>query len=140
MEDSELTIEEKQAAIRNVVMVMLADGRIDPAEVRVLHRVAQRVGMNEADAEYIMRNPAKIKFVRPISQKERVFQLIDMIYMMSADGDIDPREKAVCTRCALLLGFNPLLFARMIDAIASGLREEKSREQINQDITLRINV
>lgn len=140
MEDSELTVEEKQAAIRNVVMVMLADERIDPAELRVLHRVAQRVGMSEAEAEDIMRNPAKIKFVRPRSQKEKVFQLIDMIYMMSADGDIDPREKVVCTRCALLLGLNPLLIVRMIDAIASGLREKKSREQINRDITLTIDV
>lgn len=136
MGPNELTLKEKKSAIMNVVAMMLADKVIKPEELRILHVVAKRVGVTKEEVADIIKNRKNVEFVVPRSMEERVYQLLDMIIMMSIDHDFDELEKTLCTKFALAMGFNPLKVSEIIAKAERGIREGRSRE----DITIHINV
>jgi uncharacterized tellurite resistance protein B-like protein len=124
----------KRAAIMNVVSVMAADGRVDPRELATLELIRQRVGISKEELDKIIRNPRSVKFVRPSSEEERRAQLVDMVFMMMADGKIEKSELEVVVRLGIALGFNPDQIRIVIEnVILRALHANKARGQIIVD-------
>ena len=44
---------ERETAVKNVIAVMLADGKIDPNEMKFLSMVCQRAGVSEKELKNI---------------------------------------------------------------------------------------
>ena len=125
---------EKKAAVMNAIAVMLADGRIDPSELALLNKICRRVGLNEKKLKKMLSDPGKVKFIVPQNRDERVCQLIDMVFMMMADGKIDQREVRVTERFAGHLGFSPSMVAKLVKGIIDGSQKGHSRVQVSADV------
>ncbi len=88
----ELSAEERMSALKNVAAMMAADGKIEESEKQLLAGICSRLGVTAKDAEAVFRNPAKYALVVPRSDREKVFQLVDSVFMMIVDGNIDANE------------------------------------------------
>ncbi|MHC4271691.1 MAG: hypothetical protein ACYST2_05205 [Planctomycetota bacterium] len=133
---SELTQEEKKSALMNAAMIMLTDGKAKPEELQVLYQVAKRVGITQQQIEDILQDSTQVKFVAPESSKEKVSQLIDMIIMMSVDGDIEPSEKNLCLTYAAGLGFNTTKVIDFLNSITEKI--EKGGQFTRRDLALEL--
>ena len=71
-----------------------------------------------------------MNFVVAKDQKERVRQMIDMIFMMMVDGKIDQREMDICTSIGARLGFNPSGIRILVDKIVDAINKGNSEAQI----------
>ena len=125
---------EKKAAVMNVIAVMVADGTVDSSEKALLNKVCRRVGLSEKKLKKMLSNPGKVQFIVPRSPDERVYQLIDMVFMMMADGKIDERELRVTKTFAGRLGFSPSMVAKLVKGIIDGSQKGHSRVQVNADV------
>jgi uncharacterized membrane protein YebE (DUF533 family) len=121
---------EKKSALKNVIAVMLADGIIDAAERRFLTAVCKRLNLSENEAHKILNDQKGVKFVVPKAKEERVRQLVDSIFMMMADGKIEPREMDTCMCIAARFGFSPSIVPRVVADIVNAIRGGRSRAQI----------
>ncbi len=126
---------EKKGAVMNAVCVMLSDGHVDPREYELLKRILARVNMNEAEMKDMIAHPEKIQFTVPQSQDERQMQLIDIVFMMMADGKIDTREMKIVLQFASMLGFTPQTVADLVkNIITEGIKQGRSRTEVKSDV------
>ncbi|MHC4265902.1 MAG: hypothetical protein ACYSUK_08215 [Planctomycetota bacterium] len=132
MADSGLSREEKRSALMNVALIMLTDGKAKPEELQVLSQVAERLEVPQSEVEDILQSSGQIKFTRPESDKEKVSQLVDMVMMMSVDGDIESHEKSLCLTLAAGLGFNTAKVAAFLDNLPEHI--DKDRKFFRKDL------
>lgn len=125
---------ERETAVKNVIAVMLADGKIDPNEMKFLSMVCQRAGISEKELKNILQKPQSIKFTPAKSPNDRMQQLIDMVWMMLADGQIDQREMDMCITLATHLGFKPSAVGALVQHIISELKRNREKQQVNIDL------
>ena len=125
---------EKKAAVMNVIAVMLADGEIKPSEMALLDKIRRRVGLSEKKVKKMLSNPGKVKFIVPRSHGERVFQLIDMVFMMMVDRQIEEREVRVTKTLAGRLGFAASAVDKLVKGIMDGGQKGRSRAQVSADV------
>jgi len=125
---------ERMAAVMNVTAVMFADGKIDPREMQFLAMVCKRVGVKEDELKRALSDPSKVRFTRPEDPDERARQLTDTVFMMLADGRIDQRELDLCTKFAVLLGFQPSVVPKLLHAVVNGIQKGHSRSQLGHDV------
>lgn len=121
---------EKKTAVMNAVVVMGADGRIDDKELAFLFAICKRVGMSEAELKEIIDDPSSVKFTVPTDPNERASMLIDIVFMMMVDGNIDRREMDLCMQIASRLGYKPVVVPKLVGAVIDAIKQGKSREQV----------
>ena len=126
--------QERETAVKNVIAVMLADGKIDPNEMKFLATVCQRAGLSEKELKNILQKPQSIKFTPAKSPNDRMQQLVDMVWMMLADGQIDQREMDMCITLATHLGFKPSAVGALVQHIISELKKNRAKQQVNIDL------
>ena len=120
---------EKKSALRNAVAVMLADGKIEDNELTMLGLVCKRLGLQPAVLKEIMENPQAVEFVVPQSNAEKAAQLVDVIFMMMIDGDIDQKEFALCQGMAVSFGLDPAIVGKVITDVAATIKNNQDRGQ-----------
>ena len=125
---------ERETAVKNVIAVMLADGKIDPNEMQFLSMVCRRVGLSEKELKGILQKPQSIKFTPAKSPNDRMQQLVDMVWMMLADGEIDQREMDMCITLATHLGFKPSAVGALVQHIIAELKKNREKQQVSIDI------
>lgn len=124
---------ERKSALVNVLGVMVADGKIDINEQVFLAKVAVRLGMNEKEFKKVLANPSAVEFTPPKDNKERVYQLLDLITMMLADGQITQREMELCINVASRLGFATATVPTLINGIIQRAKQGVDRAQVAQE-------
>ena len=124
---------EQRSALTNTILVMLADGRITREEKMVLNKVRKRLGASKEIVKELIKNSGQLELVVPETAKEKKRQLIDMVDMMRADGDIDTQEKDICTKYALAIGLNPLKISQVLNKVEDKVRKA-SREKTDEKV------
>ena len=124
----DLSHQKNRGILQNLISVMVADCRIDPAETRFLEKMCQRMGISREELADVFLNLGMIKEYVPDQPQERIAQLLDMVFMMMVDGHIDDREVDVCKLAAQRFGFD----AAVIDTIIESLEQGKEREEIGR--------
>ena len=119
---------EKKSALRNAVAVMLADGKIEPKEIAILGAICARLGLDATVVKEILDKPTKIDFIAPSDDKEKIAQLVDVVFMMMADGNIDQKELDCCRSVAIGFGYNPSIIGKLVLDIAEAIKNGKDRE------------
>lgn len=125
---------ERETTVKNVIAVMLADGQMDPDEMRFLNAVCQRVGLSEKELKGVLKNPQNIEFTPAKNPNERMQQLIDIIGMMLSDGHIDSREMDICITLATKLGFKPSSVAALVQNIVNQAESSRGAQQVNINV------
>lgn len=90
---------------RNLVMVAKADGVIDDGEMKLLKRIAKRIGVSEDQFEAILKNPEDYSINPPENKIERNERLYHLVQMVLADNDIEFSEVNKVRKYAVALGY-----------------------------------
>ncbi len=104
------------AAIASLAAV---DGEINPEEVELLNRFAQKLDVTELEYEEVMNKPTIYPIDPPTSSERRLERLFDLFRMIFVDHMIDEDELALIKKYAIGLGYNTetanKIIARSID-------------------------
>lgn len=93
---------------KNLVLIANADGVVTDEEHALLDRIGRKIGLNDIQIKEIKENPSQFSIIPPVSKVERLEQMVQLIKMMQADGDIDQHEYNLLELLALRLGFKSI--------------------------------
>lgn len=125
---------ERESAVKNLIAVMLSDGKIEDNEKVHLGRVCQRYGVTEKQLKEILQKPQGITFTVPESPNDRMQQLIDIVWMMMIDGHIDQREMDTCIALAVRMGFRPSAVPQLVQHIINEIKKQAQTQKVNVNV------
>ena len=125
---------EKETLAKNLIAVMLSDGQIDQDELKYLGMVCARHGITEKQLQDILKKPQNIKFTPPKDPNNRMQQLVDIVFMMLADGQIDEREMDTCMTLATHLGFRPSAVRDLVQHLIAEAKKNQQTKQVNVNL------
>jgi hypothetical protein len=130
--------DEIKAKISDLVQIIIADGKIEPNEEKLLNQIARKSGLNETQlkeiVDQVITNPDSIKPSPPTDFKEKITYLLDTVSMMMVDGYIDKREAVICEKAAVKLGFNPSIIPKMVADIVRMTQKNAPRRNIATEL------
>jgi tellurite resistance protein len=113
MEDVLFQKEVRREHLENMVAVALADGKFEEIEKEFLTSRALEYGFTVQEVNNLMNNTAHIEaYIQekdfngfsPKNTFHKEEQLADAVYMLLVDGEVNPREYALCLHLAEKLG------------------------------------
>ena len=90
---------------KNLLLIAKADGKLTDEENLLLYRIGKNIDLNKEQIEDIINNPSKYPIIPPVSKVERMQQMVELIKMMIADGEIDKNEMNLLDIMAVRLGY-----------------------------------
>jgi len=119
---------------QNLFMMALADGQITEEEQQLLLEIAQHLGIQQSDIDRLLDHREELDLIIPLSEEDQYFSLKNLVYMMVVDGNIDPKEYALCQAFAEQIGKD----VKDIEAIISEYQQiqverKGSAQEIEQD-------
>lgn len=118
---------------KNLVLIANADGVVTDEEHALLDRIGRKIGLNDIQIKEIKENPSQFSIIPPVSKVERLEQMVQLIKMMQADGDIDQHEYNLLELLALRLGFKSIDdvdVKKALELLANGEDTESIAEAI----------
>lgn len=116
--------EAKLSHLKNLVVLSMADGKVDKSELAAIAAICSREGLTEDDFRKCLNNPQSIDFVPPKDNITRVRYLKDMVLLMMSDGNVDENELLVCKLTAEALGFKHEVIDAMLFDIIAEIKEK----------------
>ena len=93
---------------KNLLLIAKADGKLTEEENTLLNRIGKNIGLSQEQINEIINNPSKYPVIPPISKIERMQQMVELIKMMIADGEIDKNEMNLLDIMAVRLGYKSI--------------------------------
>jgi len=98
--------ESKLLHLKNLIIIALADGKLDPLEKEFIIEKASMLGINEDELDLLFAEAVEFKnklFQIEVSKEE---QLADAVLMAVLDGYIHENEQKILLELAEVLGFS----------------------------------
>ena len=121
---------EKRAAVMSMIRVMKADGQISPRERKLLSTACQAAKISEKKMNKLIQSDTPNHFRPPRKPDAKLRHLIDVVFMMLADGQIDRREMIMCREIAIQMGIRHQVVPQLVEAIVSAIRVQMARDRI----------
>jgi hypothetical protein len=115
--------------MKNLIEMAAVDGNFQEAEMTLLKTIAKRNGISENQLMLIKSNPSTVPFEVPTGEKEKFYQLYDLVLMMSIDNQIHPEEQKLCHLFAIKFGYNRNNSVEMIDVIRQNITNGLGHEE-----------
>lgn len=93
---------------KNLVLIANADGIITKEESDLLVRIGKEIGLDQNQMDEIINNPSQFSIIPPVSKLERLEQVVELIKMIQADGEVNEHESKLLQTLALALGFSSI--------------------------------
>lgn len=90
---------------RNLVSLVVADGKIDELERAALYKIAYELGIPIDRFNLMIERAYEYRYLIPQNQHERELQLEQMIQIALVDGEFSKAEFEMITMVAQKLGF-----------------------------------
>lgn len=103
---------------QNIVVIAFADGYLEEAEKEFLAEKAKELGLSDQVVEEILQNAGQLEFVPPQDEDEKEEQLSDAVYMSMINGEVDPKEYALCLHLAERMDMGKHDVDRIIELIS----------------------
>lgn len=116
---------EKLSHLKQMLLLAVADDKLDKKELGALAAVMSRDGMTRADFERCINEPESIKMVLPKDENAKAKYLRDMVLLMMADGVVEDREMKTCKLTAQALGYEPEVVDDLLERLISSIKEGK---------------
>lgn len=107
--------EKDKSHIKNLMVLTMADGKMSFEEEHTLFSLAHRLGLSNADLEFIKSNPRSIEFKIPDSYGEKLEQIYDLVSQISVDGPVEDKEVELCRSLALRFNLAPRVIDDLLD-------------------------
>ena len=112
------TQQKKLAFFQNLVLVAVADGRLEEHEQDFLLQLGNRIGLTAADVRPLADNLGVLSFVVPADGPQKTLELQTLVQMMLQDGQLDTREYDLCLDYARRIGYSKQLLDDMVSQLS----------------------
>lgn len=113
----------------HLVQVAVADGKVEESELKMLHRLGNKLGLTQQEIEDLLDSNKQSAYIPPYELSKRFGQIYDIVNMIFADGAIDENEMKLVNSLAMKSGFAesdlPVLLSVLMDGIKKGSDEEE---------------
>lgn len=114
----------------HLIQVALADGIIEDAELKMLHRLGKNMGLTDAEVDYLLESSKKSAYIPPYELAKRFEQLYAIVKMVLADGKIDNAEMRLASGIALKSGFAEGEIPAILSMLIRGIKEGEDEEDL----------
>ncbi len=104
--------------VKNLIMLALADGRVEESELALIAAVAARENLTQEQLDDLIEHPEKVKIQLPEDPESKLRYLEDMVSLMMIDGDLDDTELSMCKLYAIALGYESSAVDQLVLDIA----------------------
>ena len=111
----ERTIKEKRSLLKQVLAVILADGKLVTNERDFLKDFCLRYNIAPSELEAVIRYPEKTELVIPADNETRLEYLGEVVSAMAVDGEIAAGEYDLCKLCASVYGLSEESFTHAME-------------------------
>jgi uncharacterized tellurite resistance protein B-like protein len=118
--------------MRNLIEIAAADGGMGIEEQRLLEFAAVRNNISREQLKKIQANTRAITFKVPGNQRDRFYQLYDLVHMMSVDKNIHIEELRLCEIFAIQFGYRKEIVREMIERIRQNIEKWIGPEETMQ--------
>ena len=126
--------------MRNLIEIAAADGGFAGEEQRLLEYIAQRNNISETELRDLQADTSNVPFEVPKSERDKFFQLYDLVHMMSVDKSIHGEELRLCELFAIKSGYRKEAVKEMIETIRQNIENWKGPEETMQLISQSIKI
>ena len=116
---------EKLSHLKQMLLLAVADDKLDKKELGALAAVMSRDDMTRADFERCINEPESIEMVLPKDENAKAKYLRDMVLLMMADGVVEACEMKTCKLTAQALGYEPEVVDDLLERLISSIKEGK---------------
>ena len=114
---------ERLSRVKNLLMVALADGKLDEKECAAIATIASRANVSMKEVEKMLEGKDKVAFIVPQSDEDKAKHLEDLCVMMMIDGEITESELDLCRAVAKGYGYRPEVIDKLVLAIIESLKK-----------------
>jgi len=114
----------------HLVQVSKADGKINPAELDLLHKEGRKFGLTDPEIDKLIQHEIKNNYNPPYSLQDKFDQLYNIVVMILADDTITEVEKKLITRYAIEAGFTDKTIPKLVDLLIKGIKDGKDEEAL----------
>lgn len=118
----------------NLVMLARVDGKVDESEIKLLTRIATRLGLTSEQVKEIIEHSDQYPMIPPVSREERYERFIQFVKMVYVDGAIDPSEERLISKYGTALGFTEERITEKYPIIVEKVKAGISRQEILEQI------
>lgn len=103
---------------QNIIVIAYADGYLEEQEKEFLAERAIEFGLPYEAVENILQNARDLEFIVPQDEEEKEEQLCDAVYMSMINGEVCPKEYALCLHLAERMDMSKIDVDRIIELIS----------------------
>ncbi|MFA7273835.1 MAG: TerB family tellurite resistance protein [Crocinitomicaceae bacterium] len=119
---------------KNLILLARIDGEINSSEKKLLHTIARRLSLTDAEVKEILEDETNYPMMPPLSREDRYERFIQFVEMIVADGEIHSQEDKMIRAFGIALGFTPERLNEKYPIILTKLNQEIAREVILESI------
>lgn len=101
----EINRDQNKNYLKQLFLIALADAHLDSKEEEYLLFIAQKMGIDQQEFDNIKQSSLEPSLIIPSNYYKRFRMIFDFVWVMMIDGEIDPREEAVCKQLVNQLDF-----------------------------------
>lgn len=114
----------KLAHLKHLVILAMADGKLEKSELTSIAAVCSREGISESEIKRCIEDPDSIDFAMPTDEYTKLRYIKDLVLLMMSDGDIDKKEILWCKVVAEKLGYRHEVTDAMVLKIIEDIKAE----------------
>ena len=126
--------------MRNLIEIAAADGNLGFEEQRLLEHAALRNNITPAQLKEIQDNPSGPRFVVPASNRDKFYQLYDLVHMMSVDKNVHSEEMRLCEIFALKFGYRKEAVHDMITIIEQHIEQWSGAREAMEAVLAKLKI
>jgi uncharacterized tellurite resistance protein B-like protein len=126
--------------LKNLIEIAAADGGFADEEQRFLEYIAQRNNISPIQLKEIQADASHVPFEAPKSEKEKFFQLYDLVHMMYVDKNIHGEELRLCELFAIKFGYRKEAVRELIETIRGNIENWKGPDETMQLVSQSIKL
>ena len=126
--------------MRNLIEIAAADGNLGFEEQRLLEHAALRNNITPAQLKEIRDNPSGPRFVVPASNRDKFYQLYDLVHMMSVDKNVHSEEMRLCEIFALKFGYRKEIVREMIEMIERHIEQWSGAKETMDAVLAKLKI
>lgn len=107
----------KKAIIALLYKLMGVDNEEDPKELAYIMHISDRMGLSDEDLKEVSINMDGYDLEPPSDKKERITILYYFLFLMKADGVVQPEEEEFVHQFGEKLGFKSDMISDLIEVI-----------------------
>jgi uncharacterized tellurite resistance protein B-like protein len=114
------------------VQVSKADGKINSAELVLLHKEGRKFGLTDPEVDKLIEFEAHHIYNPPYSLAEKFEHLYNIAEMILADEVVTEGERKLIKRFAIETGFSDKAIPKLIELLLAGIKKGEDEDMLFQ--------